>query len=153
MFVAERCSTTDRRPFKNSGRKLGPGERVEPLPGCCLGGAVADTRSALERGVAVVRAGWPDGIHPRDVERVVAVVLEAAGWKPPPPPHQRVGGIIRDLLKQRPMTYAALQKATGLSVGAVANGLKACGAVVVRKDRLIPNGKGGGKPTYTYGLP
>jgi hypothetical protein len=42
--VAERCSTTDRRLFKNFGLRLGPGERVEPLPGCCLGG-VMDTIS------------------------------------------------------------------------------------------------------------
>lgn len=112
-----------------------------------------DLRSPLERGVAVVRAGWPDGVHPRDIGRVVAVVLEAAGWVPPPPPHQRVGGLVHDLLKQRPMTYAELQLATRLSVGAVANGLKACGAVVVRTIPSRRTGKGSGKPTNVYGLP
>lgn len=111
-------------------------------------------RSPVETGVAVLKAFKPETIFAHDYEVAVRLILEAVGWRPPPPPHQRVGRVVAGLLAARgAMTYAALQSASGLSVGAVANGLKACGAVVVRKEHKQRHGKGSGKPTFWYALP
>lgn len=113
-------------------------------------GSTGDTNRAAE----LLQAAFPGGITVAEFERAAAVVLKAVGWKPKPPPHQRVGSLVRDALKRRgAMTYEQLQTATGLSVGAVANGLKASGAIVVRQFHRKSAGSGCGKPTNVYGLP
>lgn len=99
-------------------------------------------------------AVWPHAISAFDYAAAVRGVLAAVGWRPPPPKNQRVGMLVAEQLRTSgPMTYAMLQDLTGLSVGAVANGLKACGAIVVRQTRPSRSGKGSGKATNWYGLP
>lgn len=101
----------------------------------------------------MLRKVWPTGIPAESYGAAVVMVLEVVGWEEKPPRHQRVGLLVGDMLKARgPMTYAQLQEATRLSVGAVANGLKACGAVVVRQSSNGKSGKGS-KPINWYGLP
>lgn len=111
-------------------------------------------RTPIDAGVAALKAFKPETIFAHDYPTAVRLVLAAVGWAPPPPKNQRVGLLVASCLQARgAMTYAALQTATGLSVGAVANGLKACGAVIVRQERKKADGKGSSKPTNWYGLP
>ncbi|MBN9687159.1 MULTISPECIES: hypothetical protein [unclassified Corallococcus] len=113
-----------------------------------------DSTGDTTRASELLQAAFPGGITVAEFERAAAVVLKAVGWTPKPPPHQRVGALVRDALKGRgPMTYEQLQEATGLSVGAVSNGLKASGAIVVRQFHRKSSGSGSGKPTNVYGLP
>lgn len=80
--------------------------------------------------VAMLRAVWPDAIPAGEYERAVRVVLEAVGFKAPPPKHRRMGAIIAGLLReygeQQPEDLA---RRAGCSIGSVYNGLKACGAI------------------------
>lgn len=107
-----------------------------------------------EYAAEALKEGWPGGLPVADYGKAVAMVLAAMGWKPKPPKHQRVGRLVAGLLKEHgPMTYAQIEKAARLSAGSVANGLKTCGAVVVRQQPNGKKGKGGGKPVNWYGLP
>lgn len=99
---------------------------------------------------ALLKAAWPDGIPVEHYERATAIVLQAIGWQPKPPKYQRVGELVGALLRQKgPMTYEELQRATRLSVGSVSNGIKACGAVVMRRERR----KGSPRDVLWYGIP
>lgn len=99
---------------------------------------------------AILRAAWPDSIPAAEYERAARVVLEAVGYKPPPPRHRRMGAVIAGLLReygeQQPEDLARLAEC---SIGSVYNGLKACRALRREGEK---DGQGGRAPVF-YRLP